>query len=336
MLKEISAKYKCFEHCFFKADKTQDLMVYLKLKHQFRTMATFSAFTLVLTAYMLSCASGSFLKMSAVFILRNLDRIQNKILQHHSNNIFHCLHTDTSQGIQPTYLALLAPAAILFSNVQVLVQTQSDNLMMIHLGVQAIGFYFYGMDFMAASIRRMSTEELVESARIAILYTFLVAFMNLACMKVFNSQFSRLLKKVSSLKDNLSKVNSQLNDQNHKLQSNLEMKDVFIYTFSHELKNALNGLLGNLYLAYDTAKDAGVLQFLTSAKVCGEVLKNFVHNILDSGKLENGNLEVARERKDVMSFMENLWAICGRIIQNKRLKGFLEIEKNVPRYLDAR
>ena len=92
-------------------------------------------------------------------------------------------------------------------------------------------------------------------------------------------------------------------------------------------------LLGNLYLAVDTAKDPQVLQFLSSAKVCGEVLKNFIHNILDSGKLENGNLEVSAERKDVMNFMQNVWAICGRIIQNKRLQGCLEIAKNVPRFL---
>ncbi len=68
------------------------------------------------------------------------------------------------------------------------------------------------------------------------------------------------------------------------------MKDVLIYTFSHELKNALNDLLVYLYLAYDTAKDdTQVLQFLLPAKACGEVLKNFIHNILDFGKLEDAN-----------------------------------------------
>ena len=112
------------------------------------------------------------------------------------------------------------------------------------------------------------------------------------------------------------------------------MKDVLIYTFSHELKNVLNGLLGNLTLAYDLAKIPQVIQHLSSAKVCGEILKNFIHNILDSGKLENGNLEVSPERKNVMSFMQNAWIICGRIIQNKRLKGSLEVERNEPRFLD--
>ncbi len=84
------------------------------------------------------------------------------------------------------------------------------------------------------------------------------------------------------------------------------MKDVFIYTFSHELKNTLNDLRGTLSLAYDTTKYTRVLQFLSSANVCGEVLKNFVNNILDYEKLENGNLEVSTERKDVMHLIQNV------------------------------
>ena len=220
------------------------------------------------------------------------------------------------------------PLAILISNIQVLVQTQSVNLMVIHLIVEGVVAYFYGTDFMAAKIKEMSEEELAKSV------CFMAAGLNIVTMKLFHAQFSSLLRKVNKLTENITEVNNQLNDQNLKLQNNLEMKDVFIYTFSHELKNALNGLLGNLYLAYDTAKAPQVIQFLSSTKVCGEVLKNFIHNILDSGKLEDGNLEVSRERKDVMSFMQNAWSICGRIIQNKRLKGSLEIEKNVPRVLN--
>ena len=87
----------------------------------------------------------------------------------------------------------------------------------------------------------MSTEELAGSARTAIIYTFVCGFINLFCMKIFYSQFSSLLRKINTLKDDLAKANNQLNEKNLKLRNNLEMKDVFIYTFSHELKNALNG-----------------------------------------------------------------------------------------------
>ena len=231
-------------------------------------------------------------------------------------------------------LFLTTHAGIYFSSIHLFVQTQSTVLLVAHLTIQSVIFYFYGAEKICQKLQSMTPEELASAAKSAVYLCVIAAWINMITMLRFYSHVSNLLRKISLLSDNISKANNQLNNQNIKLQSNLEMKDVFIYTFSHELKNALNGLLGNLTLAYNTAKDTQLLQFLSSAKVCGEVLKNFVHNILDSGKLENGNLEVSSERTDVMSFMENVWAICGRIIENKRLHGYLEIAKNVPRYLE--
>ena len=41
ILKNMLDKYKLFEKCFLKADKTKDMMTYVKLKHQFRAMVAF-------------------------------------------------------------------------------------------------------------------------------------------------------------------------------------------------------------------------------------------------------------------------------------------------------
>ena len=333
MLKSLFNKYKRFEKCFFKEDKEKDLIAYVKLKHQFRSMISFSAVTLIPAIYMLIVHRlpswvGPLLVSAVLMGFRAKFYKATKAL-------FFMLMMVGPARYPSSPMFLLTPLVIALTSVQVLVQTQSDLLMGVHLALHAVGFYFYGMDCMTAVIRKMSTDDLIESMRTVMVCTFVGAAITMFCMKIFYAQFSSLLRKVNTLTESLSKMNNRLNDQNLKLQNNLEMKDVFIYTFSHELKNALNGLLGNLTLAYDIAKDdTRVLQFLASAKVCGEVLKNFIHNILDSGKLEKGNLEVSLERKDVMSLMQNVWSICGRIIQNKRLKGSLEIEKNVPKLLD--
>ena len=326
------AQYKRFEKHFFKADKAKDMTAYIKLKHQFRAMLVVPGFAIIPTLYLL-IFHGFFIVFVPVLLSSVLIGFRTKsyrILQ----AIFYTLMTLIPIRYIWTPHILVIPASILLTNMQILAQIQSISLMVAHLATQSLFFYFYGLDFMMAKIKGMSPEELAEDAKFAVGYSVGSAVTNMVCMRLFNSQFLSLLRKVNTLKDDLSKANNQLNDQNLKLQNNLELKDVFIYTFSHELKNALNGLLGNLFLACDTAKDHRVIQFLTSAKVCGEVLKNFVHNILDSGKLENGNLEVSPEKKDVMNFFQNAWRICGRIIQNKRLEGFLEIEKNVPRYLE--
>ena len=330
--KELYFRYKAFEKYFFRADKATDRTTYLNLKNQFRLMVIF-AFLGMLLATFLSLVHMyihplpfiNFLAILIGFRLKsyNIPRI-----------VMFVIMTVTPLKYYTSSLTLIAPISVLFTNTQVLVQMQSESLMIAHWVIQVLFVYFYGIDAMTNQLQNITKEELAEVVRATMLHAILLSLMNIVILRLYNSQFLNFLKKISSLTENLSMANNQLNDQNLKLQSNLEMKDVFIYTFSHELKNALNGLLGNLYLAYETAKDSQVIQFLSSARVCGEVLKNFVHNILDSGKLENGNLEVSRERKDVMVFMENLWTICGRIIQNKRVQGCLEIEKNVPRFLE--
>ena len=333
MKEELWVIYKRFEKSFFKEDKTKDMVTYVKLRQQFRVMMMLTALVFLI--------SICILVMYRVVITTSLQLLLVVLIGFRTKSyniirlLFFSLMTMVPAEYPSTSMVLVAPISILFSNMQVLIQTQSAILMLAHLITQLIVFYFYGINRMAVKIRELSTEELIASSRISVIIALGMACINLVTMKLFYLQFSKLLMKVNTLKDNLSKANNQLNDQNLKLQNNLEMKDVFIYTFSHELKNALNGLLGNLTLAYDSAKDdTRVLQFLASAKVCGEVLKNFIHNILDSGKLENGNLEVCPERRDVMNFMQSIWAICGKIIQNKRLKGSLEIERNVPRFLD--
>ena len=332
MFKKILSRYKPFEKFFFREDKTKDMIAYIKRKYQFRSMLMFIGAVVAPSIYS-TFVHGVIPYLGISLILGILTGFRTKSYNTLRFLLF-LIMTITPAKYPYSSLALVTPLAVFVPTIQILIQTQSDVLVVAFMAIQACGFYFHGMDNLAATIRRMSADELVESMRFTMIATFSSGVLTYLCLKVFFSQFSSLLRKVNTLTENIKKANSQLNDQNLKLQSNLEMKDVFIYTFSHELKNALNGLLGNLSLAYDVARIPQVIQHLSSAKVCGEILKNFIHNILDSGKLENGNLEVSRERKDVMSFMQNAWSICGRIIQNKRLKGSLEIEKNVPKLLD--
>ena len=221
-----------------------------------------------------------------------------------------------------------------FASIAILYHTNSDSLTLIHFVTHGIALYFKGLNSVTDAIKNQSPEEIAENITLTTYYTLITTLVTLMSLKVYNSYNFTLVRKMSTLKDSLAQANDLLNEQNTKLQDSLELKEVFIYTFSHELKNTLNGLLGNLTLAYDAAKNSPVMGFLSSAKVCGEVLKNFVHNILDSGKLENGHLEASCEKRDVMSLLENMWSLCGYITHNKRLEGYLEIEKDVPRYLE--
>ena len=332
-LKSTAALYKRIEQYFIRGDQASGKVAYLKLKQQFRVMFILSLFGAI-GSFVALVLHGILLPLPILFVFVVLIGFRFKLhfcLRAMTFIIFTYLPLKYFSGSH----VLFAPTGIMFANVQVLIQTQSRYLAIIHLVIQTLVLQIYGTQGIMDQLKTMSSDEIAATVQSALNICLFSTTLNLLAVDKFHSYLSTLLRKIGALTDDLSKANNRLNSQNLKLQNNLEMKDVFIYTFSHELKNALNGLLGNLTLAYDSAsKDSQVVQFLSSAKVCGEVIKNFVHNILDSGKLENRNLEVSPERKDVMSFMQNVWAICGRIIQNKRLGGSLEIDKDVPRYLE--
>ena len=330
--KKMLAGYKRFEKYFFRIEKTGDRVNYKRLKYQFRMMMSLSMLG-VAWAVLASLIHRKYIPTFVFFSMSCFIGFRFK-LYFFLKVMTYIIFTVLPMRYYSGPLMFAAPATVMFANIQALIQGKT-KFAIIHFVIQVLALQFYGIESIIVHINSMSQREIAENVRASMYLCIFGVLLNLITLTQFYSCLLSLLQKVSALKDNLTRANSQLNEQNLKLQNNLEVKDIFIYTFSHELKNALNGLLGNLTLAYDSAvNDSQVIYFLSSATVCGEVLKNFVHNILDSGKLENGNLEVSKEKKDVRNFMQKVWTICGRIIQNKRLDGFLEIEKNVPRYLD--
>ena len=332
IFKKLSAKYKPIERLFLRADKREKAN-YIKLKYEFRITLAVSLLLLLISLAVL-VVQRQFLPAPYLMLASILIGFRYKWYNLPRATLFLAMAIIPVGDIR-NELLLLVPTTVMFTNIILFILTQSEAYTLAHLIIQTVAMYFYGTEKIIQTIKSMTPEEIAKIAQTAITIGLVATWVNWIAMGRFYTHVSNLLRKINGLWGDISKANSQLNDQNHKLQDNLEMKDVFIYTFSHELKNALNGLLGNLSLAYEAApKDSQMTKLLTSSKVCGEVLKNFIHNILDSGKLENGNLEVAPERKDVMSFMEHVWTICGRIIENKRLQGYLEIAKNVPRYLE--
>ena len=112
----------------------------------------------------------------------------------------------------------------------------------------------------------------------------------------------------------------------------LEKQKVFLLSFSHELRNLINGLTGNVKLASleDCLPDR-VKELLLNAEVCGEVLLHLVNNILDTGKAEVGDLEVDPTSTKTYDSLERIWSICSELIGRKMLGGKMTILKSLPR-----
>jgi len=113
----------------------------------------------------------------------------------------------------------------------------------------------------------------------------------------------------------------------------VERQKTFLLGFSHELRNLINSLMGNVKLASleDLSKKA--IDFLQNADLCGELLLHLVNNILDTGKVEVGDLEINPTPCNIYDNMERIWGICSELIRRKNLKGKMTISKKLPKML---
>ena len=114
-----------------------------------------------------------------------------------------------------------------------------------------------------------------------------------------------------------------------------EKQKTFVLSFSHELRNVINSLLGNINLAQAENVSTKAKDFLESAQTCGEVLLHLVNNILDSGKSEIGELDLNLRPTNIYDSLEKIWEVGAKIINRKNLQGRMSIEKSIPKLLNT-
>lgn len=230
---------------------------------------------------------------------------------------------------QDDQVASVSPYLLLPCCLMAIYFTKPFKLAVLHSIIQAVICYKIVIPRHISTLKKDFGQEHYQSA----LANMLVSFFVLVVIFSFEWQREQHNTKIKKLQEDISSANIELSAKKSELERALENEEIFLLTFSHELKNSLNGLLGNLSLAIECAVDLEVFGYLKQAKVCGHILRNFILNILDTGKIEKSSLEVVYERTDATEWLSKLWTVTGELIRNKRLQGFMKISKNLPRFL---
>lgn len=113
----------------------------------------------------------------------------------------------------------------------------------------------------------------------------------------------------------------------------IKQKEIFILRFSHEIRNPLNSLLGNIDLAKESIKDESIKEMIEDAKVSGEILLQLLNNILDSSKIDSGKLEISYISCNIREFVEKMWLVTNDIIRKKKLYGSVYVSSSIPTYV---
>lgn len=112
-----------------------------------------------------------------------------------------------------------------------------------------------------------------------------------------------------------------------------EAQKTFLLSFSHELRNLINSLIGNVTLASLESINERAKELLLNAEVCGELLIHLVNNILDTGKVEIGELEINPAPTRVYATLEKIWGVCSELIRRKGLNGSMKVQRDLPKIL---
>ena len=125
----------------------------------------------------------------------------------------------------------------------------------------------------------------------------------------------------------------ELNIKNKELKKALKSQDLFVACVSHELRNPLNVMLGNIEVLSTDIKEPNQAQILKTCKLCGEALLRQINNLLDVSKMNANKFELSTNKVDMISFLEKFWAFAKIGLEKKNLEGYLMVDRNLPKWL---
>jgi len=180
-------------------------------------------------------------------------------------------------------------------------------------------------------------------------FKYLVVFLmlpNYVCAKYLIDAYEKLLylnKEIKSKFENCpSPIDSydqtlaitSLEKEIKDLKTDIQARELFIASFSHEIRNSLNAVLGNIELLKLEITNTKWLKQLETCQTCGEVMLDQINDVLDMAKINAEKLELNPVPDDVFKIIERMWNISIIRIKQKGLRGELYITNNFPRYLE--
>ena len=229
-------------------------------------------------------------------------------------NVINCLHgiSLTQHGLDGVLGAW--QATVVYPNL-VYLFTGSLPQYLLSFVVQTFIMNTYLQDFMETSIREMDPKVFVRTFSY---YTNQNMVFNMLTIILTHFMIENAYVRIAD---------------SEKKKENFERQKNFLLSFSHELRNLINSFMGNVKLATLESLSDKVKDLLLNAEVCSELLLHMVNNILDTGKVEIGDLEINPTPVRFYDAMERVWSVCSELIKRKNLRGKMRIQKTIPEVL---
>ena len=192
--------------------------------------------------------------------------------------------------------------------------------------------WFHAQPKMKSFFQSASKEEIDEAIQKSVI-VMIRMFVNMFLQVLVKSCLQeKMYQKWATLKKKIAEQNEALTISNEKLQDAVNSREEFILSFSHETRNPLNGLVGNLQILNDMNLPLNVRQLVNKASICTKILKNIILTILDSKKSGHSavDMHLMATSINMKVFIEEVSTVCKDLIQGKGLLPIIEVSPSFP------
>ena len=107
-------------------------------------------------------------------------------------------------------------------------------------------------------------------------------------------------------------------------------KSAFYSAVSHEVRTPLNSILGMNEMILKECNDEDILTYSENIKSSGRLLQQLINDILDTGKLEAGKMEIIPVDYNVREVMDELAGMIAYSTEEKGLKLEYSVDEELP------
>lgn len=123
-----------------------------------------------------------------------------------------------------------------------------------------------------------------------------------------------------------------LNAKNMAVQA-AEVKDSFLANMSHEIRTPLNAIIGFTELLTQLDLPTTIYEYVDHIHVAGDNLLNIINDILDTSKIESGQLVIESQPFSLKVTLKHVYDLLKNKTTNKKLDFNLLLDANMPEYV---